>query len=575
VTADTAEQVQHIWCEVLNRAQAQPGDWFFEVGGTSVTAVRFIEALQERLAVSLPYEVLFLDGELATVQRECVRLRGRRDGLTDLVGATVTREPEAVALEAGDRSLTYAELWRRAGSVAARLAGDTPASRRVGLLATRDIETYVGYLGILRAGRVVVPINREAPAARVATMLTAAGAGTVVAAPGHGPGPGCRLVTVGAEAAGPTEAAEPANPAGGDDEAYLLFTSGSTGVPKGVPIPHRAAVSYIRHIVERYSLGLGCRLSQTFELTFDPSVFDVFGAWASGATVVVPGPRDLLMPVRYVNDRKITHWFSVPSVVSLASRVGALPPDAMPGLTFSGFIGEPLTLVQAAAWRAAAPRSSIENLYGPTELTVSCAEYTLPGNVDQWPRTRNGTVPIGEIFAELEALVVDADGLPAETGELLVRGSQRFDGYLDPQDNHGRFASPAGDGVSPYTGERPLAPADWYRTGDRVRREHGSLVHLGRLDRQVKVRGFRIELGEIEHVIRSVEGVSDAVVIAPEDETGQLRSFFTGCGDTRDEIRRLIAERLPPYMVPAEITWIEQMPLNPNGKIDHRALRAR
>jgi amino acid adenylation domain-containing protein len=354
-----------------------------------------------------------------------------------------------------------------------------------------------------------------------------------------------------------------------DDVAYVLFTSGSTGRPKGVPIRHRNVSPYLAHNIARFGVGPGCRMSHTFDLTFDPSVFDLFVTWGGGATLVVPGRAELLSPVDYLVDNEITHWFSVPSVVSVSAELGNLPTGRETGLRMSVFIGEQLSYDQAEAWHAVAPEATLVNVYGPTELTVACTEYTLPPEVGDWPKTSNDTVPIGPVYGFLEHLVLDERGRPAEEGELVVRGSQRFDGYLDPADNRGRFLLFGGDGVTVYDGEGEPAAEHYYRTGDRVRWEDGHLVHLGRLDNQVKVRGYRIELGEIEAALRRHPSVHQAVVLALRngDDT-ELVGCYTGEPAESGVLARALRKQLPVHMVPRRFRRLETMPLNANGKID-------
>ncbi len=368
----------------------------------------------------------------------------------------------------------------------------------------------------------------------------------------------------------------PARSGGPDDIAYILFTSGSTGAPKGVPIRQRNAGVYLDHVVGRYAVGPGSRLSQTFELTFDPSVFDMFVAWSTGATLVVPARTELMSVARFVVDRQVTHWFSVPSVISLAQRLRRLVPGSMPDLRWSLFAGEQLTLAQARAWNEAAPQSRIENIYGPTELTVTCTQYRLPRDPAQWPQTPNGTVPIGRVYPHLEHLVMGADGRPAAEGELVVRGAQRFTGYLEPADDAGRFIAFDGAQAHRCDADAPLGDAHWYRTGDRVATHNGELVHLGRLDHQVKVQGYRVELGEIEAALRDQPGVRDAIVLAIPDVTGQTELFAAYTGTDVDPERLLsgLRQRLPPYMVPRTATALEVLPLSDNGKVDRRVLAA-
>jgi acyl-coenzyme A synthetase/AMP-(fatty) acid ligase len=249
-------------------------------------------------------------------------------------------------------------------------------------------------------------------------------------------------------------------------------------------------------------------------------------------------------------------------VISIAARLRALRPDAMPDLRWSLFAGERLTLEQARTWAAAAPVSVLENLYGPTELTITCTAYRLPRSLDRWPVTPNGTVPIGTPYPHLEAEVVGE--------ELCMRGSQRFDGYLDPADNEDRFLH--AEDLRPLgAGERP-EPADWYRTGDRVSHHEGELLFLGRLDDQVKVHGYRVELGEIEAVLREHPAVDEAVVVALESERGetQLCGLYCGRGDGVADFAR---DRLPAYMLPARWLHVDEFPVNANGKIDRGRLR--
>ncbi|MBG0813146.1 amino acid adenylation domain-containing protein [Planomonospora sp. ID82291] len=493
---------------------------------------------------------------------------------------SAARHGERVALEVGGGRHTYAELEALSRRLAAEIAaacGGPPA--RVGLYAARSLLAYAGYLAIQRLGAAAVPLNPSAPAARNRAVAAAAGLDLVLAdAALRPPVPPAATLAVRLDRLdAPPRTVPDALPAGPDDLAYVLFTSGSTGAPKGVPVRHRSVDAYLSHVVPRYGLGPGCRLSQMFDLTFDLSVFDMFAAWGSGATLVVPAPYDLLKPVAFAAREELTHWFSVPSVVSLAMRLRRLAPGAMPSLRWSLFCGEPLTLRQAGAWRSAAPGSVLENLYGPTELTVSCTQYRLPADPERWPETANGTVPIGTPYPRAEHLVVDGAGRPAAEGELLLRGVQRFPGYADPGVNPGRFARfDGGAAHDAATAGETVAPDLWYRTGDRVAWHDGVLVHLGRLDQQVKISGHRVEPGEVEAALRGRPGVVEAVVLAVHGPDGEpcLAAACTGTGLDPVALVRGVAEVLPGYMVPRSVTVLDELPLNANGKIDRRATAA-
>ncbi|BCJ67429.1 amino acid adenylation domain-containing protein [Polymorphospora rubra] len=499
---------------------------------------------------------------------------------------SAARHHDAPALRVAGHELRYAELLDRVERLATRLVtahGRPP--RTVGLCASRSLAAYVGYLATLRLAATVVPLGPAVPARRNRLVCASAGVDVLIV-DDEGRAGGAELAADGRtvvellETAGHAWYDEPGARWTGsyagrpDDIAYTLFTSGSTGTPKGVPIRHRNLGTYLSQAVERYQVGPGSRLSQTFELTFDPSVFDMFVAWLSGATLVVAGPGDTLSPVRYVNDHQITHWFSVPSVISLARRLRMLRPGCLPSLRWSLFAGEQLTLTQARTWADAAPASTLENLYGPTELTVTCTGYRLPGTRDGWPRTSNGTVPIGRPYPHLDGVLLDADGTAGDDGELCIRGEQRFDGYLDPAQNAGRFARP--DGTATTGVVAAPEPADWYRTGDRCRWEDGELVHLGRIDDQVKIHGYRIELGEVESVLRQHPAVHEVVVLALPGDAGEveLTALYTSDGLDEATLAELVTQRLPAFMAPASYHHVEHFPVNGNGKIDRRRLAA-
>ncbi|MFH8559489.1 amino acid adenylation domain-containing protein [Streptomyces sp. NPDC017988] len=507
-----------------------------------------------------------------------------KETLYEWFAASVAAHPHEPALEVGTDRLTYGQLDALAERLAAELvAAHGGVPDRVGLLAERSATAYAGYLAVQRLGATVVPLNPAFPAARIEAVVTAGRLGLVLAEE-RGSAAGLSVPVLVPDLTAPHARALPelspyrATP---DGIAYVLFTSGSTGRPKGVPIRHREVCAYLSHVVERYEVRPGSRVSQTFDLTFDLSVFDMFTAWGGGGTLVVPDRGDLMAPVRWAARQELTHWFSVPSMVSYASRMRSLGPDRMPSLRWSLFCGEPLTVQQARAWAGAAPNSTLENLYGPTELTISCAQFRLPADPDAWPETGNGTVPVGQLYPGLEHRILDERGRPADQGELVVRGAQRFPGYLDPADNAGRFMRYAEGGstaAESYEGDGPLTDEHWYRTGDRVRRAgpETGLVHLGRLDQQVKVRGYRVELGEIEAVLRARPGVGDAVVVAVAGHGGEtvLEAVCTGSGPDPDDLARALRARLPAYMVPRGIAVFAELPLNDNGKIDRKVLAA-
>jgi amino acid adenylation domain-containing protein len=356
-----------------------------------------------------------------------------------------------------------------------------------------------------------------------------------------------------------------------EDTAYLLFTSGSTGTPKGVPVTHGNATHFMDVMSERYAIRPDDRFSQTFDQTFDLSVFDLFMAWSNGACVYAMSPVDLLSPVRFVNKHELTVWFSVPSVPAQMLRRNTLTPASMPTLRWSLFCGEPLTQRCAEAWQAAAPASVLENLYGPTELTIACFVHRWNA-VESPALCRNGVVPIGRAYSGLSAVLVDDELRPVaagEAGELCVAGPQTTPGYWRaPDQTAERYAQIP---VSRHETRR------FYRTGDLVARlPEGEYVFLGRADQQIKVLGHRVELGEIEAALRQAPGVEHAVAFgwplsAPAADG--IVAVVSGTGiDTHVLLERCQAA-LPPYVIPRDIHVISEMPLNANGKVDRKVLK--
>ncbi|MFV2096414.1 amino acid adenylation domain-containing protein [Micromonospora sp. LOL_014] len=499
--------------------------------------------------------------------------------------ASARRHPTNLALRADGVDLTYGQLATAVAALAERLVRHDAAAppRAIGLLGSRTAGTYIGYLAAMRLGVPVVPLNPEAPAARHERIITMASVDLLLHTPsdhdqarqlaGHSR---IRSWQVDDDPRDlPIRTADELATAGPglDDLAYVVFTSGSTGTPKGVPVRHRNVAPWLSYVVEYFDAGPDCRISQTSDLSWDLSVFNVFVAWGSGGAVVVPARTDLLAPARHINEDGITHWFSTPASINMARWLGDLVPGRMPSLRWSLFGGEPLTVDNAQAWREAAPNSAIANVYGPTETTVTCLTYRLPDDPADWPVVAFGAVPLGPSYPTVECAVINDLGRPDAEGELLVRGPQRFDGYLDPADNDGRFVVWDGQAFRPDTSAN-LTPAHWYRTGDRVRLEHGRYAYLGRLDNQVKVNGYRIEPGEIEAVMRRCASVNDAVVVActADDGTVELAGFYVSERPCRDALQTHLESHLPPYMIPRWLSWMSTLPLNLNGKVDRKRL---
>ncbi len=507
--------------------------------------------------------------------------------------------PRRPALALGDESWTYEELLSAATAIAALLSEHTPEDGPpwTAVFAHRSFPAYAGVLGALLRGHGYVPLNRKFPAMRTKAMLARSGCRALVVDnesifqldelldgslerivivapelpsagelqsrhPGH--------VFLGQDAISDVDTTPVLDHPQSDDVAYLLFTSGSTGEPKGVMVAHRNVAPFVRAMADRYGVSEDDRCSQTFDLTFDLSVFDLFVAWERGACVHCLSDKTLLKPGKFIREHELTVWFSVPSTGMFLQRFGMLKPDSYPSLRWSLFCGEALPVDLAEAWAAAAPHSVVENLYGPTEATIACTVYRWEGERTRLD-ARLGLVPIGQPTPGMSAVVVDAELNEVgdeDEGELLMAGPQVALGYLDdPERTNSAFVVP------------PNRAEVHYRTGDRVTRgKNGVLHYVGRLDHQVQVHGHRVELGEVEAAIRDATGGAAVAVGWPITDSGVagIVAFVTGeHAVDLASLRATLASRLPDYMVPREVHVLSELPLNSNGKFDRAALRSR
>jgi len=504
--------------------------------------------------------------------------------------SSLRSKPGNSALELGEQLLSYAQLWDYAGRITACLK-DTldPSEKVVAVLADRSVGAYGGILGVLGSGRGYVPLNPKFPLERTLVMLRASGCKTVIVGrecastlesllprldkaltlivPDADWGPSVDLasshrVILAREL---SKIADPSDPVvDRSDTAYLLFTSGSTGVPKGVAVSQSNAVAYMEYAAKRFRMHSGDRCSQNFDLTFDLSVHDLFTCWDAGATLV-PYAEQTLTPATLVDEQRLTCWFSVPSVAMFASKLGILEPGAFPTLRWSLFCGEALSASLAEAWQQAANNSVLENLYGPTEATIAITYYRWNSETSPAECVR-GLVPIGWPFDGQQVCAVNEDLTPVpvgESGELCLGGSQVTRGYLnDPEKTAKSFVR------LKHTGDQI-----WYRTGDLVRQdERGCLFYLGRRDFQVKVNGYRVELQEIDLVLREAARTELAVAIPwplSDGSASGIVGVVSGSDPERDsDIIAACDKRLPRYMVPNRIYHFPQIPLNVNGKID-------
>ncbi|MEV4947345.1 amino acid adenylation domain-containing protein [Streptomyces sp. NPDC053755] len=505
---------------------------------------------------------------------------GRRSTVVGRLLQRFRTAPDAVAVDDGRRALTYRELDEATGALARRLR--EKGVRRgdlVGMLTTPGPGTVIAVVGILRAGAGWVPLDAESPVARLADQTGRCGVRFVV----HDDRTDATARAITALTAVPVVVADPAAGAGpaedvpsgtadADATAYVIFTSGSTGRPKGVPITFRAMENYLDWASATFGYGPGDRLANTSSPCFDASVRQLLAPLLTGATVVT-ADRDLVrdpeLLLHHVARSRITVWSSVPSLwerllcaaEELVRRGEPLPDLSALRLVHVG--GEVLWADWVRRWYDLfGPGQTIVNLYGPTETTINATFHV----VTERPGEEVAALPIGRALFGTELLVVGPDGAPlgpGGTGELLIGGVGLSAGYLgEPGLTQAAFTE--------RDGRR------WYRSGDRVEvLPDGALRFVGRLDDQVKIRGHRVEPGEVEAVLRSCADVAQAVVMAAEGRLvafAVLRDPVAGADVDAVALRRHMARTLPPYMVPAQVTVLDALPLTGTGKVDRRAL---
>jgi amino acid adenylation domain-containing protein len=514
----------------------------------------------------------------------------------DLLSAAASRDPAREAVEDGERSLTYGEL-DAASNRLANLLVERGVTRgdRIGLFLDKSLESVIAIYGALKAGAAYVPLDPRSPVPRLAYILRDCDVRVLLSGTEkadlwpellEAEVPVETLVVVNAdEVATVPDGVEvvtrrdvalcvdeaPAVEQIELDLAYILYTSGSTGAPKGVMLSHLNALAFVLWATETFEVGPEDRLSSHAPFHFDLSVFDLFAAAAAGATVVLVPPEVSVFPVQvrdFIAERRITVWYSVPSILSMLALRGGLAEGDLPELRTILFAGEVFPIGFLRSLMQLLPHVSFHNLYGPTETNVCTWYAVVPGDVD-----RTEPVPIGRAIAGVEVYAVTEEGRvagPDETGELLVRGSTVMQGYWGDPERTDRaiVADPTGRGL------REAA----YRTGDLVRLdERGDYVLLGRRDHQIKSRGYRIELGEIEIAIYGHPDVLECAVLAVPDPlvTNRIHAFVVARdGLTERDVVRLCGQRIPHYMVPERVELVDALPKTSTGKVDRRALES-
>jgi amino acid adenylation domain-containing protein len=512
--------------------------------------------------------------------------------LQALLAASAARHGDraAVGMPGGGSSLTYRELDRASDLLRDRLVhlGVRPGDR-VGLFLHKSPESIIAIFGILKAGAAYVPVDADAPMERGSFILDNCRVAALIAEGAVAPALQQALLERGTTPAilaldrqsgdAPLhdllERLQQADPApaavtvdsGLDDLAYILYTSGSTGVPKGVMLTHRNALTFVDWCSSVFEPTHDDVFSSHAPLHFDLSILDVFVSLKHGARLVLIGEELGKDPMRLgpaIADEGITVWYSTPSILSLLANYGKLERYDHSALRLVLFAGEVFPIPQLRAIKARWPEPRYFNLYGPTETNV-CTYHELPAEIEA---DRTEPYPIGAMCPPLRGRVVDGDGAEVPfgaVGELVVTGPGVMVGYWNLPDRNARaFLQADGDA--------------WYRTGDLVvEREPGVYLYHGRRDRMVKRRGYRVELGEIEAGLARHPEVREVAVVADDDGAGvRIRAFLglrSGGTLSLIALKRFSAEQLPRYMIPDFFSFVDALPRTSTDKIDYQTLK--
>ncbi len=509
------------------------------------------------------------------------------------VDESAERAPHHEAFRFGAAGLSYEELAARSDRLAAALSeeGVLPGDR-VAIYMTKSLDLPVAIYGILKAGAAYVPIDPAAPRNRLRFQIDDCAVRHLVTNDSRArqvrrwavDSPGLECV-IGADADDDTgrrwlawseiekaPSRAPSTATRESDLAYIMYTSGSTGVPKGLMHTHRSGRAYAVFSAREYGVRPEDRLGNHSPLHFDMSTFEFLTAPLCGSTTILIPEETTLFPVslgELIEAERLSFWYSVPLALIQLLDAGEIEHRDLSSLRWILFGGEPFPPKHLARLASHCPHARFSNSYGPAEVNQCTAFHLTAESIDP-----DQPIPLGTVWSGAEGLVLDEADHPVssgDVGELVIRSSTMMSGYwARPDLNERAFfhrQNPAG------------TDQIFYRTGDLVReREDGNLMFLGRKDRQVKIRGYRVELEEVEAVLSSLAGVAEAAAVVLESDTAAstiVAAVRGGEGLQLDAalLRQQAARSLAPYAVPSRIEVFDSLPRTGSGKIDRGRLR--
>ncbi|MBB75087.1 MAG: AMP-dependent synthetase [Planctomycetaceae bacterium] len=493
---------------------------------------------------------------------------------------TSARWPAAPAIIGAETSVTFGQLAEQANQIAAALIDVSPLTKcPIAVLLPRAPATVAVFQGVLWSGHFYVPLDPQSPRERLGKILTDLSPLAVVLSqqdhlhlapilPPH-----TSVIELEATLlSAPTDIRKTIQlrmeQTIDTDPVYLKYTSGSTGHPKGVVLPHRAVTDYIEWAAATYQLGPDDAIGNQAAFTFDVSVQDIYLCLKTGAPLYLIPESHFSFPanlVDYLSTHKISYFCWVPSVLVSVSKLNLLAGVDLPQLRWITVLGEVMPTRHFQYWAAHCPTATLVNTYGPTETAIASTYYVLDRAFED-----DQPLPIGTACRNTEILILDEQQLPVsdqQTGEICIRGSSLALGYWnDPEKTAHAF---------PEIVHRKHYPEKMYRTGDLgYWNERGELMFVGRLDTQIKHLGYRIELGEIESAASRVVEIHRACVLYDASRQQLILCYESGRELDRGALRKELAETLPAYMLPRVLLHMPTFPLNPNGKVDRQQLQS-
>ena len=472
-----------------------------------------------------------------------------------------------IALEIGDKCFSYEYLNRDSDALANSLLENK--GDRVLIFCFRSYLTYVSILACIKANLTFVPLNPKFKKERLKLMIKNSKANKIVV------DESCKELFLELQNELNLELevfysyiktkSNNLHKTTNNEVAYILFTSGSTGIPKGVKVSRSNLYTYTLKMQKLLNITPKDRISNFFDITFDLCMHDIFCTFLSGARLCVIPDKAIINPIRFIQDKNLSIFFAVPSLISFLDKLKALKEGALNNLRLSLFCGEALSSKNAKAWAICANKSEVYNLYGPTEATIAATQYLCCkfGKLCNNQLNEAG-IPLGYPLENLEISLRDEKGKEVESGEIWISGDQVALGYLDDEKK---------------TNEKfiHINNKSYYKTGDiGIKKQIGNEIlycYCGRIDDQVKIQGYRIELLEVDLKLSKITNLPSIAIAIEENGVNKLIGVVETDVINQTDILIKCKETMPNFMIPSKIVALDRFPLNANGKIDRKRIK--